>query len=213
MLKKITAVYPQPRAWGDKFPDNCSVMVQFDDGSQGEVATKKDKAEGIKEILKGLIGKDTEFVMDGEPRDFQGILQYKIKEYPGKPAGGGGFGGGGGGSSWANSEIGQRFEQERMDRRTALMQAVAFGSDKSLADVQKAADALYAWLRQTAGNVSTPAPAAQTASAATTAAPSGTTASTEKTVWAGPELCPSCNAPAGKYHADKCEYKDPFADD
>ena len=56
-------------------------------------------------------------------------------------------GGGGGGqrqAAWANTEEGERFVQERMDRRTALMQAVTVGSGITT----ELADKFYSWLRK-----------------------------------------------------------------
>jgi hypothetical protein len=48
-------------------------------------------------------------------------------------------------SSWRNTEAGAKYEQERMDRRTALMQAVGSGGSNNWLI---GADAFYAWLRK-----------------------------------------------------------------
>jgi len=124
---KILKVFPQPRAWGDKYPDNCSVNVLFEDGSMGEVATKKDKAEEVKERLTALVGQDADFELD-EGKEFQGEKRWGIKNYPGKPQGGG-FGGGGGGRAYVpayhQTKDGFMHEQKYMNARTAVMQAVA----------------------------------------------------------------------------------------
>ncbi len=53
-------------------------------------------------------------------------------------------------SSWYNSEEGVRFTQERTDRRTALMQAVAVG-DSTPSIIENFAESFYRWLRSTAG--------------------------------------------------------------
>jgi hypothetical protein len=66
----------------------------------------------------------------------------------------GGFGGGA--AAWRNTKEGAFAEQERMDRRTALMQAVTFHHGTS-AEVAGIADEFYAWLRKTAGGTATPA--------------------------------------------------------
>jgi hypothetical protein len=92
---------------------------------------------------------------------------------------GGGFGGGA--AAFRNTKEGQAIEQERMDRRTALMQAVAnSGPDMPnyVPNVLKYADEFYAWLRRSAnlpassatgaGTPHTPAP---TSSAVSTVAP------------------------------------------
>jgi hypothetical protein len=57
--------------------------------------------------------------------------------------GGGGLGRSGISTAWRNTEAGAKYEQERMDRRTALMQAVALGSGITT----ELADKLYVWLR------------------------------------------------------------------
>lgn len=71
-----------------------------------------------------------------------------------KPGRGGGFGGGGA-AAFRNTKEGQAVEQERMDRRTALMQAVvAHGpiqSNQGSRVIADYADEFYAWLRKTAG--------------------------------------------------------------
>ena len=63
--------------------------------------------------------------------------------------------GGFGASSWYNSEAGVRFTQERMDRRTALMQAVELSKREGMQStvmtwpesVAAVSDAFYEWLR------------------------------------------------------------------
>jgi hypothetical protein len=47
-------------------------------------------------------------------------------------------------TAWRNTEAGAKYEQERMDRRTALMQAVAIGSGITT----ELAEKFYAWLRE-----------------------------------------------------------------
>jgi hypothetical protein len=74
------------------------------------------------------------------------------------PGGGGGGRGGGGGfaAAYRNTAEGHAAEQERMDRRTALMQATAIfqttmqTSAKTDGSVQNIADGMYEWLRKTA---------------------------------------------------------------
>lgn len=69
-------------------------------------------------------------------------------------------------TAYRNTKDGQAYEQERMDRRTALMQAVALAADDDPTDtVVTTADRLYTWLRQTSGagvaGEVTPAPVTQ----------------------------------------------------
>lgn len=60
--------------------------------------------------------------------------------------------GGGGAAAWRNTREGHAAEQERMDRRTALMQAVALlGPGTAISEALRAAEELYAWLRETSG--------------------------------------------------------------
>jgi hypothetical protein len=47
-------------------------------------------------------------------------------------------------AAWRNTEAGAKYEQERMDRRTALMQAVAIGSGITT----ELAEKFYQWLRE-----------------------------------------------------------------
>jgi hypothetical protein len=59
-------------------------------------------------------------------------------------------------TAWRNTEAGAKYEQERMDRRTALMQAVTAHPSEETPDapvynpeILGTADMFYAWLRQT----------------------------------------------------------------
>jgi len=59
-------------------------------------------------------------------------------------ASGGGRSVGAAPAAWRNTESGAKYEQERMDRRTALMQAVAIGSGITT----ELAEKFYTWLRE-----------------------------------------------------------------
>lgn len=150
MQLTIATVFPQPRPWGEKYPDNCSVRFVFSDGTTGEYATKKDKAEEHIKALSALIGKPSDFEVK-EEKERDGIIERRISSYPGKPQGS--FGGGGKGNwtpAWSQTEAGERYLHERMDRRTALMQAVsALPEDARLDPVNVCALAqkFYVWLR------------------------------------------------------------------
>jgi len=61
-----------------------------------------------------------------------------------KPPTSGGYRSGGAPAAWRNTEAGAKYEQERMDRRTALMQAVAIGSGITTDLAEK----FYRWLRE-----------------------------------------------------------------
>jgi len=83
-------------------------------------------------------------------------------------------GGGGGATAWRNTKEGAAYEregwaikEERSDRRTALMQAVAFCAPDPSGEVMLGfADDFYAWLRITSGSVP-PTPLGTTATART----------------------------------------------
>ena len=98
------------------------------------------------------------------PDGWEVKTSQKGKKYlaPPKQGRSGGFGGQ---SSWYNSETGVRFTQERMDRRTALMQAVVWRGTGGLPpNVLHAADAFYDWLTKTRSVPTLPAPSAPVSS-------------------------------------------------
>lgn len=199
MKATIRRVYPVAREFTGKQGNKlAAVKVAFEDGSEGDVLTTPDHVAEHIEALTKLVGQEHEFTVDAErQREYNGVTQHAIKEYPGKPTGGGAGGGGGGRQftpAWANTEAGERFVQERTDRRTAVMQAVAYFDKAGTPAVLQAADEFYAWLRATADN--TPAPTAQPQQAHATAP------STE--TWEGPGQCPRCHAPVGKRHGKPC---------
>lgn len=153
----IEKVFSKPREWTGQYGPSCAVKVLFTDESEGEYITKPDKAEGIIQTLQQFVGKPTDFEVEDKP-DYQGIKQRKIKSWPGKQQPGQ-FGGGGGSGrqyvpAWGNTEEGERFIQERMDRRTALMQAVALCSsdqeDWETTAIMHLAGTMYDWLRASA---------------------------------------------------------------
>lgn len=98
--KTITSVNEEPRHWtsDDKKISLAFITVTFGDGSQGSVACKPDNTENVIKILQGLRGKESEFDLEAK-EDYNGIPQFKVKGYPGKPGQQDGqrpFGGGGG---------------------------------------------------------------------------------------------------------------------
>lgn len=84
------------------------------------------------------------------PEGFEITKSKAGKDYLKAPGQAGGSRGGGGyAQAWRNSEAGERFNQERMNRRTALMQAVA--AVENIIDMREllvVAGDLYAWLEQ-----------------------------------------------------------------
>jgi len=136
-----------------KKPENA--YIKFDDGTEAWCPSFE-KASAL-ELGKPL--------PDGWTQD-QG--EYGPRAFPPKDR----KGFAGGKSSWYNSEEGTRFTQERMDRRTALMQAVvvlgaAQGDPLTLrrpADWLDTATEMYAWLRKSAGSAHPSGSAADTGS-------------------------------------------------
>ena len=128
------ATVTEVQAKGDK-----AAILVMDDGSR-VWTPEKDKADAL--VGKPIPGDWTQKEGDYGPQAFP-------------PREKKGFGGGGGAAAYRNTKEGQAYEQERMDRRTALMQAVyACGEGayaKGTADWSSLADGFYTWLRKTAG--------------------------------------------------------------
>ena len=85
------------------------------------------------------------------PDGWEIATSAKGKPYIKVPKAGKG-GGGGFAAAFRNTKEGQAIEQERMDRRTALMQAVAVVHDDAMPNWWETADQMYIWLRQTSGS-------------------------------------------------------------
>jgi hypothetical protein len=148
----IQTVSDDTRTWDGPNGTIEFLSGMFTDGSDWSLGCKPENVEARKAELKALIGQDGDFELEAKP-EYQGRVQWKLKSWPGKPS----FGSSGGsktaGGSWYNSEVGVHFTQERMDRRTALMQAATVvGRD---VDILAYADSYYAWLRKTSGTPTT----------------------------------------------------------
>lgn len=208
----IEKVLDKPRVWeNSKFPDSCSVIGFFTDGKKFEFNTKTGKADEHIAALRALIDKPGEFECES------GEYGFRMKNYPGKPEQGK-FGGGGGRPfvpSWSQSEEGERYTQERMDRRTSLMQAMLYiqneppdpsGLPRAPNVVLSYAERFYDWLRAVDQKPVQPAPVTQRE--AVDLEPMRETAQVQtpgvRTINEGPDKC-ACGAPVGKPHATKCE--------
>jgi hypothetical protein len=162
----IAVVKPEPRKWENTY-GSCAVQVVFEDGTEGEVMAKLDSYQKHVDALTSLKGKPTEF--SGEFNDR--FSQWKITQYPGKPASGGG------GQQQRREYVvpyhqtaeGVAYEQERSDRRTAVMQAIklkiggqAWDAEKPDESAKDTAKAIFTWIRATSHQVqpAQPAPAA-----------------------------------------------------
>jgi hypothetical protein len=148
------------REWTGKYGPNVSIGLLFrDDVGEfpAELTCKPESLMARLEMLELAAGSehpDWAFQSmgtwdDGKPKP------RKVTNYPGKaPApqssGGGGRGLGGPPSpaAWRNTEAGAKYEQERMDRRTALMQAATACGPDRIQYVGETADEFYAWLRE-----------------------------------------------------------------
>jgi len=120
--KTIQTVNTETRTWEGPNGPVIYVSGQFTDGTEWSNGTKPGfEAKRIEE-LTALIGQEGEFEVE-DKGEYQGRPQVKLKGWPGKAAFGSQNGDHPRGGSWYNSEEGTRFVQERMDRRTALMQA------------------------------------------------------------------------------------------
>jgi hypothetical protein len=104
MKKTIMSVNTEPRIWDKgKHGPLAFIEVTFADGDQGSVACKPENAERVIGILEGLERKEFDFGLEAKD-DYNGIKQWKVTGYPGKPgqqdgdgsaksSGGGGFAG------------------------------------------------------------------------------------------------------------------------
>lgn len=147
----ITWVADEARSFETQHGSFAAFKVKLEDERMGEVVTKSDTYLKRHAEYKEYVGKPTEFEItdqgtfpDGSPKP------VKVKT-PQKS-------GGGGGSNQAahrNTKEGQAYEQEAMDRRTALMQAVSVATSGSASDnlmnfsLHELSDIFYEWLRKT----------------------------------------------------------------
>jgi hypothetical protein len=182
-LATLQTVDPGHRKFTTQYGEMAAFNVSFTDGRQGSVVTKIETLGKRQSEFQDLIGKETEFILedagtwpDGNPKP----LKVKRPSTFGQ--------GGGDGRPSARPPRDEHFIQERMDRRTALMQAVALalhpegGWAGVSEDLIELSGSLYEWLRKTAGGEvhgeGASSPATTSAPAAGTAQPSGEKPST-----------------------------------
>jgi hypothetical protein len=196
----IKAVNPKPRVWEGPKGTLHFINVLFEDGSAGDYGAKPETSQQHLEALQALVGIPGEFELEPKP-DFEGRKQFKVRGYPGQTIGKG-FGGGGKAyvPSYTQTEQGFLAEQRAMNRRTALMQAVALvGTEFCPTDDALAIAAqMYDWLQaieQKQHSAPNPPRTAQEGS-------NGGKAT--GVLWQGLGQCPACHCPAGKLHAPKC---------
>jgi hypothetical protein len=146
----LKEVQPGTRPFTTKHGDFAAFGVVFEDGRIGEVVAKANNVEKRQAEFSALVGKPSEFVIeDGGlwPNGEKRPLKVKLPA----PAQGFGGGGGGGQAAFRNTREGQAYDQERTDRRTALMQAVAMSPGGAPLDITQRATFFYDWLRETSG--------------------------------------------------------------
>lgn len=148
------------REWSGQYGPMISINLDFGE-FEAQLNTKPETLVKRLEQLEGLVGKESDewAFQDTGTFDNGNAKPKKVSNYPGKaPApqqGGGGKG--------RSPEL-EAFIQERMDRRTAIMQAVALltavGAESHAqtpsGDCLVAADHFYNWLRKTSGAATSP---------------------------------------------------------
>lgn len=153
--RQVVWVAPELSEWANPQKNGALVYfvnIIFEDEDGGSIGTEdKAKAEELRVMLEGLVGAEAEFgLQDTGKKNGKGGTKWKLLSFPGyapEP-----YAGGGGGGT-ARREYVPRFTdtpegfaalQNRMDRRTALMQAVALnGGDEHIIAF---ADSFYEWL-------------------------------------------------------------------
>ena len=131
------------------------VQGMFADGSQWSTGVKPEYVETRKQAMKGLVGQTVEYEVEAK-KDYQGRKQWKLLNWPGKPAGafGGGRSGGSGGSPSGGSpqQPVETFQDknEAIARNVALKEAINFhakdGVEVTGHQVLHTADQFLGWL-------------------------------------------------------------------
>ena len=173
-LQRVTG----QREWTSKHGPMVSIGLDFGE-FHAQLNTKPEFLTKRLEMLETVVGKDSaEWAFedagvfdDGNPKP------KKVSNYPGKVQ----QAQGGGGSRGRSPEQ-EAFIQERMDRRTALMQACeyarAYDTDgRGPAPWRPYADQFYDWLRQTSGTAAIAIPLSPAPSTGTAAVPDSSSVS------------------------------------
>jgi hypothetical protein len=148
-LATLQTVDPGHRKFTTKFGEMAAFDVSFTDGRSGQVVTKIETLQRRQSEYQDLIGKEIEYILEDNgtwPDGSAKPLKVKRPFGPGGPDG----------RPSARPPRDEHFIQERMDRRTALMQAVALvrepvKTDTGMSVVMGDANKFYDWLRKTAG--------------------------------------------------------------
>jgi len=174
-IKEVSSVIDDINEWNGPNANGTVyyVTVMFTDGTVGSVGRKDhDAALEVQGLLREAIGVAQDFTLESKGQTKTGRDKFNIKGFgtPGGAAtyaapgvqGGGGSGGSGTAPHHRSPEpsggmpyMTQEQVQERMDRRTALMQAVGQTNVVDIAEwpgvtkVLDIADTYYSWLRET----------------------------------------------------------------
>ena len=163
MNKTVSSVMDLSEPWDNPHGGQVWYVTAFT--TDGEVLSAGRKTEEdadlIRRQLQDAIGEELDFTLAPDKPTKSGKTKWKILGFgvPGEEPAYTAPGVQGGGSpanrpySASRSPEHDQFIQERMDRRTALMQAVTLvafpESEFSAGDLPNIADGLYDWLRQT----------------------------------------------------------------
>ena len=163
MNKTVSSVIDDINEWNGPNGTIYYVTAIFTDESVGSAGKKNyDAALEVQGLLREAIGVEQDFTLESKGQTKTGREKFAIKGF-GTPGGAAtyvapGVQGAGGsmplaqaGPSRGRSPEHDQFIQERMDRRTALMQAVAHDPEARLGTttILNHADLIYAWLRET----------------------------------------------------------------
>lgn len=148
----IKSVNEKVREWKGEKGIFHFISGTFEDGTQWSIGAKPDNSQTRLAELQALVGKTGEYELQ-EDGEWQGVKKWKIKSWPGKPQGGGGGGGYGGGKRdwqprWVDTPEAEQIKRDSIHRQTALIQAVAYASNRDISEdkLVALADRLYAWI-------------------------------------------------------------------
>ena len=171
--KTVSSVIDDINEWNNpKGGTIYYVTCFFTDGDVGSVGRKdQDAALEVQGLLREAIGIEQDFTLESKGQTQSGKPRWAVKGF-GTPGGAATYtapaaqGSPGGGASSrpreGRSPEHDQFIQERMDRRTALMQAVQLFSPGERKEAEfyavPFADRFYSWLRKTSGSSTPPIP-------------------------------------------------------
>lgn len=114
----------------------------FDDGDQWSIGVKPENVEATKKALIALIDKEREFTLE-KGNEYNGVQQWKLKDYPGKPKSSGDGGGKKSGGDWETfAERQQKNRSFQAQKAAGITSAVvsnmiAAGAKFDLAEAMK----------------------------------------------------------------------------